>query len=322
MPHAWETRWVLGERLGKGGQGVTHVATFRDDPTVKGALKYLKNIRDQQARGRMRREVANLQTLANAGGAVPRVLDHNTGQFEEAGTDLYVVMDLIQGPTLREHVEKNGALSVDTAIKCVLSLCETIRIAHTFPILHRDLKPDNVIVRDPNDARLIIVDYGLSFNASDDDLTQTDETFRNRFLDLPETNTPTGDRRDPRSDITAVSAILYFCLTTKIPGQLQDGSGTLPHLRTGHSLRDFVRDERITAIEEFLTRAFAPNIANRYQQIEEVQQKLSTMLDIGAPIDESDPIQIATSFQNYFGYVIEQRKLPNSNSMLRSFLVE
>jgi len=295
MSHPWEEKWILGERLGKGGQGITCAVTSVDDATVEGALKYLKHNKSPQARGRMRREVANLQTLADAGGAVPRVLGHNTDQFEDLGVELFVVMDLVRGQTLDEYVAANQPLEIDTAIRLTLSVCATIKIAHTFPIVHRDLKPENIIVCDGSDPDVMIVDYGLSFNVSDEDLTETDETFRNRFLDLPETNTPGGDRRDQRSDLTAVCAILYFCLTGHAPGQLLDGEGKPPHMREGYSVRAGRDDERVPYLEDFLTRGFPTSIANRYQQAEEIEERLVELLAGGQSVDEADPVKLASS---------------------------
>ena len=140
---------------------------------------------------------------------------------------------------------------------------------------------------------MVVVDYGLSFNVEDDDITQTEETFRNRFLDLPETNTPGGDRRDPRSDLTAVCAILFFCLTGRVPGQLQDGMGKLPHLREGLSLRDIHDDERVPRLLEFFSRGFAPNIANRFQTVDEITEVLDGLISLDTDVDESDPVQLA-----------------------------
>ncbi len=295
MSHPWEEKWKLEERLGKGGQGVTHVASSLSNPAVRGALKYLRNNRDQQARARMRREVFALSSLAQGGGAVPRVLDHNIGDLNDGTTELYVVMDLIEGPTLTEYIESQGPCDVKTAILFVKSLCDIFRLAHTIPIIHRDLKPDNIIVRDQAKYDLVVVDFGLSFNSGDESITETDETFRNRFLDLPETNTPSGDRRDLRSDLTAVCAILYYCLTSNVPGQLQDEMGVLPHMRKGYSLREKHDDTRVSYLEELFTRGFACNISNRFQNIDEISTRLDEIIDIEKSINESDPIQLAHS---------------------------
>lgn len=296
MARPWEKRWKLCRPLGKGGQGETYLVTLKEDDTIEGALKHLRNDRDVQARGRMRREVANLQTLASAGGTVPRILDHNTDQFENHNVELFVVMDLIQGPTLADYVSELGPMALDDAIRFTLSITSTLKVAHTFPILHRDLKPQNIIVRDAINADLVVVDFGLSFNADDTTLTELNETFRNRFLDLPETNTPSGDRRDPRSDITAACGVLYYCLTGHPPGHLQDAAGDLPHQRKGFSPRErHSADARLQLIDDILTRGFAPSIANRFQSVDELHSQLQSLTSGGQHLDLGDPVQLAAS---------------------------
>ncbi len=111
MPNPWDEKWTQGEDLGSGGQGKTVAVTYKMDPTIKGALKYLKNNLNLQARGRIRREVVNLQSLANSGGSVPRVLDHNTelptsqdGSPVKDTKQLFLVMDLIPGDTVAARI--------------------------------------------------------------------------------------------------------------------------------------------------------------------------------------------------------------------------
>ena len=294
MPQVWEDKWQLGDRLGKGGQGVTHVATSLDGNT-KGALKYLKNNSDNQARGRMKREVSNLQALLSVGGNVPRVLDHNTEEF--AGKrQLYVVMELIPGTTLDQHVETEGVFSVDDVHSIANQFLDTIELAHSESILHRDLKPQNVIVTSVAPVSVTIVDYGLSFNANDEDLTETLESFQNKFLDLPETNTPSGNMRDPRSDLTAFCGLLFYCLTGQRPGQLQDSSGKLPHKRPETNLKQILEsDPRSTQLDRFFTRGFSPNIANRFQNAAELRQMLGSSFTILDPSATSDPIAKAAA---------------------------
>lgn len=294
MAHPWDDNWEVGERLGKGGQGLTHLATKKDGSGTTAAIKTLKNNRDAQARGRMHREVASLGVLSSAGGAVPHVLDHNTQDYEDTSKELFVVMEYVPGPTLREAEKENGPFSVTEATELIRGLCKTVELAHTFPILHRDLKPENIIVREGAPAGLVIVDYGLSFNTEDPDVTVPDETFRNRFLDLPETNTPGGNLRDPRSDITAVCAVYYFALTGHVPGQLQSGDGLLPHMRSGYSLKESLpADAQIGPLEMLFNRAFAPNVDNRFQTIAEFRDRLALMTADSQTVPPEDPITVA-----------------------------
>ena len=239
MGHPWDEKWTNMRALGSGGQGVTRLVDSIEHPDRIGVLKYLVNNKHPASRARMRREVASLQSLRALGGKVPEVYDHNTGSYEDASVELYLVMEFVDGVTLAEYLKTNGQLPVDQSIDFSLDLCKTVEIAHNEGILHRDLKPDNIVVRDAMANDLWIVDYGLSFNTSDEDLTETVETFRNKFLDLPETNTPGGNRRDPRSDVTALCAVFYFTLsgyrcgaTTRRDGQDATPAARIPDSRS------------------------------------------------------------------------------------------
>ena len=116
----------------------------------------------------MFREVANLKTLHTDGGSVPRVIEDNTQYYEDKSVELNLIMEFIDGNTLREIIDK-GAIPIELAGRIALKIAETIRIAHKYPILHRDLKPDNIIVRDLDKIDIVIIDYGLSFNANEDE---------------------------------------------------------------------------------------------------------------------------------------------------------
>mgnify|MGYP003667337000 FL=1 len=275
MTHPWDTKWQITGNLATGGQGVTKKVSQLENANLTGVLKYLKNNKNLQARARMTREVNNLSLLPSLGGLVPNVLDHNTYEFENISSELFVT---------------HGPLSIDDSIKIVMSICQTVAVAHEADILHRDIKPDNLILKNESLDDVFIIDYGLSFNLDNEDITQTDETFRNKFLDLPETNTPTGDHRDPRSDLTAVCAIFYFCLTGNKVGHLQDSNGTPAHLRPGYSVRDRQsNDNRIEAVEDYFTTGFTVNLSNRFQTISELINSLNAILTY----DYSDVFQLA-----------------------------
>ena len=300
MGKPWEYKWrIVGEPLGSGGQGATHLAESTEDSDTHAALKILKNRKSKQARLRMRAEVASLQVLSSAGGQVPAVIDHNTDAFEDTSVGMYVAMAYAPGRTLRAAVEEDGPYDYSAANRIIDQVCKTLELAHEYPILHRDLKPDNVIICDP-DNTVVIVDYGLSFNDLVSNLTVTGETFRNSFLDLPETNTPGGDRRDARSDVTAACALYYFSLTGHSPGQLQDAQGRLPHRRPGYGLPD---GEHRNQLEHLFDQGFAPEIGARFQTIADFQQRVHTVskqLHSGEP---DDPIKVAQEVSQ----LLEQR---------------
>lgn len=292
MGHPWESNWVLGDKIGHGGQGVTYLASRRDDPTQQGVLKKLKNQASKPQRARMRREVRALQELRTLNANVPSVLDHNTST-EDDTSELYVVMDFIPGETLNSLVESH-TLNIDKACAVAISLCETLAIAHKAGILHRDLKPDNIIAKHKDSNDLVLVDFGLSFNKSDERITEANETFKNKFLDTPETNTPSGDHRDARTDVTAVCAILYYCLTGHPVGQLYDGTGIPIHKRPGFSVRDSIKDDlRVDQIETILIKGLAVDVVNRFQSPEELKEVVSRSISGPREVNHQDPISLA-----------------------------
>lgn len=224
----WADNWMIAEPLGQGGQGTTKIVRSLKETGKRGVLKILNKNRSQKARGRMRREVVSLDVLAKEGVKVPHVYESNLDLFDDPSVTLYFVMELIPGKQLTKVIEENSRLSLDKAAAYTIDLAATVAAAHKQDVLHRDLKPDNIIVRDFDKSDLVIVDYGLSYNEEDEegpDLTNTSEGMRNRLRALPELNALGGDRKDKRSDITALAAILYYCLTGHGPGQLRDGKG-------------------------------------------------------------------------------------------------
>jgi serine/threonine protein kinase len=290
--HPWEDKWIVIEELGKGGQGMTLKVVSRSDPSLFAVLKKLHNNKDPQQRRRMHREVSSLEILAPAGAKVPRVLDGNTREHENLATQLYFVMELIPGRTLEEVVVSSRKLPLEKSTAVVLDLCRTTAIAHSFDVIHRDLKPDNIVVRDFDKDDLAVVDFGLSFNAQEEgqSITQQGENFRNRFILLPETNALGGDRRDKRSDITALCGIFYFCLTGHYPGPLLDAKNLAPHSRESYSVRHALsQDPRVDHVETLLDCGFAMDSDNRFQAIDEFVARLKL---VQVPVTAQRPTDI------------------------------
>lgn len=118
----------------------------------------------------MRREVVALETLIHHG--VPLLLDHNTERFAETVERLYAVLEYVPGYTLEEYIGKHGTLSVAQGVELVHAVLDVVEAYHSVGGGHRDIKPDNIILRDDDPRRPVLVDFGLSFDvdepASDD----------------------------------------------------------------------------------------------------------------------------------------------------------
>lgn len=282
----WAQKWIEVKSLSGGGQGDTIIVKSVQDETTQAVLKLLKQAKAEspKARRRMFQEVANLKILRDAGAKVPEVLDHNTESFEDISVPLYFVMEYIVGNTLADLVEQNNGMSVETSIGITLELCETTRIAIKEGIVHRDIKPENIIVRSATPPDAVMVDFGLSFNEDDDHkLTSADETLENRFLSLPERRGPDENKRDSRSDLTGICAILHYCLTKCVPGTLRDSSGRPPHQRANYLLSGKVQNEvQLSALNLLLNRGFNYELDSRFQTIDELTNRLEEILKPGS----------------------------------------
>lgn len=297
--HPWKDRWKRGQELSKGGQGTTYLVTSKQGElfTESAVLKLLRNQKSPQARRRMFLEVANLRVLHSAGCSVPRVLDANTEKYEVSKIPLYFVMEYISGETLQNYVTKSSGLSIDESVQLILKMCDTLVIAQNEGILHRDIKPENIILKESNElVRVpVIVDYGLSFNTTDDqNITRGSETLDNLFLSLPERRVPGGDRRDPRSDLTGLCGILFFCLTTEAPVDLVGPDGNPPHRRHGKTLRERFEDStQITLVEALLDQGLSSNLDTRFQTVDELRNRLKDILEPSARKVMEDPRLVA-----------------------------
>lgn len=278
----WEAKWEVVGNLSGGGQGTTRRVRSRGAPPVEAVLKTLVRPYDPQARARMNREAAALSQVQTVGGKVPQILDSNTHRHAETDVPLYFVMEYIPGNSLAKFVKEKGKLPFEQAICMAIDLCETVVKAHGCSVLHRDLKPDNIIVRNEATYDLVVVDFGLAFNAeADSDLTRTSEAMGNRFLRLPELNVQGEDRRDVRSDLTCICALLHYCLAGVEPGQLLDPENKLPHRRKVGDLSTLVTPPaRVQWLNALFDRGLANRSDDRFQAATDLLARLRELVDL------------------------------------------
>ena len=331
MNEPWKERWGEVKPLNGGGQGDTFLVKCVSGETKNAVLKLLKpqKAQDPKARRRMYQEVANLKILHSAGGKVPEVLDGNTENFEDINVLLFFVMEYIEGNTLASLIQQSNGLSVEISVGIALELCSIVRIAIKERIVHRDVKPENIIVRSTTPPDVVMVDFGLSFNEDHAfNLTETEETLDNKFLSLPERHGPDENKRDPRSDLTGICAILHYCLTKCVPRNLSDSQGLLPHQLPNYLLSGKVQNEaQRDILNLLLNRGLSYEIDSRFQTIDELTNRLEEILKPGSKETSEDLEMVlirettalrknnrATQLNEYYKNV-----LPLQQSMLSRF---
>jgi len=281
--------------LDGGGQGSTFLVTSRADENLVGVLKELKKNDSTEARIRMFQEVNNLRVVHTAGAKVPRYIAGNTERYEDATIPLFFVMEFVEGPTLAKLIQDSGPIPLERAVRIALDLCESIRIGHSKNVLHRDLKPKNIVIRSPEPADAVILDYGLSFNLGESqDITSPNETIESSFFSLPEGRAPGENRRDPRSDLGSLSAILYYSLTGHNPGIPEDSHGNPPHRRPGFELPEQLsKSPNYPRLMAFFDRGLSGRMNSRFQNPADLKARLEELLSTDIPDSFDDPVEIA-----------------------------
>ncbi len=214
-------RYVVGPRLGRGGLGVVHRA--RDPELGRDvALKFVRpeltgGPRGEIMQARLRREAKALAALAHP--AIVQVFDVGS-----VGRQVYIAMELIEGRSLRRWAAQPG-VELDAIVHAFVQAAEGLAAAHAAGVVHRDFKPDNVLVGD--DGRVVVVDFGLavpdpaqtmpSTDASPGDsrLTQTGATVGTRGYVAPELCD--GGEATPQSDQYAFCVSLHEALCGERP---------------------------------------------------------------------------------------------------------
>ena len=194
----------------------------------------IKAKRSAERRARFFREASAYHTIRTPG--IPRLIDSNALQWENDHVQPYIATEFIEGPTLRRWREAQENVKLDTAIKTTSELLAILRACHAGDIVHRDVKPDIIILANGNPRRPVLLDFGLSYHEIEGFGFETEhgQEVGNRFLRLPELSAGSRLKQDPRSDLSFVAGILFYLLTGQNPDLLQDAEGRLPHQRRDH----------------------------------------------------------------------------------------
>jgi len=188
------------------------------------------------------------------------------------------------------------------AVQVFTQLCDVVEYCHARGGLHRDIKPDNVILRDGR-VDAVLVDFGLTFNSGDESHFSTGdwEELGNRFLRLPELSSFGLAKRDARSDVAFLTGILFFCLFGKVPAVLEDEAGRLPHQRDGIDLAGVCPDNRrVQILAAIFDRGFRPRIMERFQHVNALRQEGTRLLGQDIDPNESDPEELARELREQF----------------------
>jgi beta-lactam-binding protein with PASTA domain/predicted Ser/Thr protein kinase len=270
-PQHLSDRYELGEILGFGGMSEVHLARdvrLHRDVAVKVLRADLA--RDPSFYLRFRREAQNAAALNHP--SIVAVYD--TGEAETPTGPLpYIVMEYVDGVTLRDIVHTDGPLPPRRAIEIIADACQALNFSHQNGIIHRDVKPANIMITSTNAVK--VMDFGIARAIADsgNSVTQTAAVIGTAQYLSPEQ--ARGESVDARSDVYSLGCVLYEILTGEPPF-----TGDSPvAVAYQHVREDPVppskRHEGISAdLDAVVLKALAKNPDNRYQTAAEMRADL------------------------------------------------
>ncbi len=272
-----DDRYVVEEHIGTGGY--SQVVAARDRTTDQSvAVKVLHaeaTSRDPRAVDRMRQEAEILRAVDHPN--IVRILE--VGSFDGGQ---FLVMEYIEGVGLTEFLEQKGRLETSTLLPMVRQLLQALASAHGTEILHRDLKPDNILVTD-DDQAIKLVDFGVAkagalLNADDPDEGITlVKTRSGTFVGTPRYAAPemvVGDPLDPAADLFCVGLIVYEALVGR---PLIEGTSKSEKINELVFPRPFDLEEVPTPWDEWLAPLLEKSPDHRTSTAEEALRQLDEL---------------------------------------------
>ena len=279
-------RYQLLECVGQGGMADVYKAM----DTILNRVVAIKILRGELADDpmtllRFQREASAASKLSH-----PNVVDvYDVGESEGRH---YIVMEYVRGRTLKQLMAQRGALHLDEAVDIMLQLTSAVAMAHEKHIIHRDIKPQNVLVKD--DGTVKITDFGIAVAHGSVQLTQHHTVMGSAHYLAPETTR--GEAPTEAVDIYALGIVFYELLSGSVPFQ-----GSNPTEIAVKHLRDpmpYIRDFNPTipqSVENIILRATAKKVSERYATVEEMREDLlecrsPKMLDVERIQLDDDPV--------------------------------
>lgn len=250
-----DNRYEILERIGTGGMAIVYKAKcHRLNRLV--AIKILKSDLAQNEEFRRR---FNAESQAVAQLSHPNIV--SVYDVSRGGDMEYIVMELIDGITLKQYMEKRGQLNWRESLHFITQIMRGLSHAHSRGIIHRDIKPQNIMVL--RDGSVKVADFGIACLA-DSAQTLTQEALGSVHYISPEQ--ARGDRPDARSDIYSSGVMLYEMLTGRLPFEGESAvSVAIQHLSSIPLAPREINPDIPEQLELICMKAMAPDLEHRYQ---------------------------------------------------------
>ena len=262
-------RYQIIRTIGEGGMANVYLAydTILDREV---AVKVLRGdlASDEKFVKRFQREAKAASSLNH-----PNIVEmYDVG---EDNGNYFIVMEYIDGKTLKSLIKKRGGLSISETVDIMMQLTSAIACAHDSFLIHRDIKPQNVLILE--DGRVKITDFGIAIAMNSTELTQTNSVMGSVHYLPPEQANGAG--ATIKSDIYSLGILMYECLIGKLPFKGENAVEiAIKHMKEKIPSMCSQNELIPQSIENIVLRACAKNPRNRYDSVAEMHEDLKTAL--------------------------------------------
>lgn len=263
-------RYEIEKLIGEGGMANVYLAqdTILDR---KVAVKVLRGdlAGDEKFVRRFQREALSASSLSH-----PNIVEiYDVGEDEG---NFYIVMEYIEGKTLKGLIKKRGVLSLSETMDIMLQLLDALASAHDSYIIHRDIKPQNIMIKESGLVK--ITDFGIAMALNSAQLTQTNSVMGSVHYLPPEQ--ASGKGSTIRSDIYSLGILMFEMLSGKVPFKGDSAVEiALKHMKEQLPSIKEINPVVPQSVENIILKASAKNPKNRYRDVREMADDIKTCLD-------------------------------------------
>jgi len=293
-------RYQIIRTIGEGGMANVYLAydTILDRNV---AVKILRGdlANDEKFVRRFQREAISASSLSHP----------NIVEMYDVGEDdgkYFIVMEYVDGTTLKSLIKRRGSLTLPEVIDIMLQLTSGLSCAHDSYIIHRDIKPQNVLILD--DGRVKITDFGIAMALNSNELTQTNSVMGSVHYLPPEQANGTG--ATVKSDIYSLGILMYELLIGKLPFK-GDSAVEIAIKQMKEPIPSVIdiNQDIPQSVENIILKACAKNPKNRYESSLDMHEDLKTALSL----ERINEKKLVYEFQE----VEEQNKKDNSKTRIK-----
>jgi eukaryotic-like serine/threonine-protein kinase len=286
-------KYELLERVGQGGMAIVYRGIDRQLKRVV-AIKVLhKHLADyQEARDRFEREAQAVAKLRHEN--IVEIFDYSGADAAETAGSSYIVTEFIDGKTLKQQVTDRPITYPEVGAMVVLQVCRALAHAHAAGILHRDVKPENIMIR--SDGVVKLMDFGISHMVDLERLTVTGQLLGSPAYMAPEH--VEGRPLDFRTDVFAAGIVLYQLTVGKLPFEGKNPHEVLKRIAECRFVDPRQANPRIgNRLGKIILRAMAAQPADRFAAIGEMVIALEGYLEETGLAPDKVPSELGRYFQ-------------------------